>query len=172
MPISRAQKADTVQSLSEMLQSNETIVVIKPEGLTVAEVTSLRTKLRAEGGSYKVTKNTLIALALKGTRFEGMAPLFKGTTAIALSKDPVAAAKVTYEYAKTNDKVVILGGAMGDKPLSKAEVEALAKLPSLNALRGQIVGLLQAPATKIARILQAPAQQLIGVTAAQGRKAA
>jgi large subunit ribosomal protein L10 len=172
MPISRAQKADTVQSLSELLQNNETVVVVEPKGLTVAEVTDLRRKLRAEGGSYKVTKNTLVARALKGTRFEGMVPMFKGTTAIAVSKDPVAAAKVAYEYAKDNEKLKIIGGAMGEKPLSKAEVEALAKLPSLDALRGKIVGVLQAPAAKIARILQAPAQQLIGVTAAQGRKAA
>ena len=99
-----------------------------------------------------------------------MTSMFKGTRAIAVSKDPVAAAKVSYEYAKGNEKLKIIGGAMGDKPLSKAEVEALAKLPSLDALRGKIVGLLQAPAVKLARILQAPAQAVIGVTAAQGRK--
>jgi large subunit ribosomal protein L10 len=172
MPISRAQKADTVQALSNLLESSETVVVVQPHGLTVAEITDFRRKLRAEGGSYKVTKNTLIARALEGTRFAGMAPMFKGTTAIAVSKDPVAAAKVAYQYAKENDKLKIVGGAMGEKPLSKAEVEALAKLPSLNELRGKIVGVLQAPAAKIARVLQAPAVQLVGVTAAQGKKAA
>ena len=170
MPISRAQKAETVQALSNLLQSNETVVIVEPKGMTVAEVTDFRRKLRAEGGSYKVTKNKLIARALEGTRFAQMAPLFKGTTAIAVSKDPVAAAKVAYEYAKENEKLKIIGGAMGEKSLSKSEVEALAKLPSLDSLRGKIVGILQAPASKIARIMQAPAQQLIGVTAAQGRK--
>jgi large subunit ribosomal protein L10 len=170
MPISRAQKADTVQALSDMLNANETVVVFEPKGLTVAEFTDLRVKARALGGTAKVTKNKLIVRALKGTRFESLEPLFKGTTAIILSKDPVAAAKVTFDYAKGNDKVSILGGAMGAKVLDKAAVEALAKLPSLDQLRGTIVGVLQAPATKLARILQAPAQQLIGVTAAQGRK--
>lgn len=172
MPISRAQKAETVQALSDMLQKNESIVVVTYKGLTVEEVSSLRVKLRAQGGSFRVTKNKLMARALKGSRFEALEPLFKGTTAIALSSDPVAAAKVTYEFAKDNDKVSILGGALGAKVLNAADVTALAQLPSLDALRGKIVGLLQAPATKIARVLQAPAQQLIGVTAAQGRKGA
>ncbi len=170
MPISRAQKADTVQALTDMLNANETVVVFEPKGLTVAEFTDLRVKARAQGGTAKVTKNKLMARALKGTRFESLEPLFKGTTAIIVSKDPVAAAKVTFDYAKGNDKLSILGGAMGTKVLDKAAVEALAKLPSLDQLRGKIVGVLQAPASKLARILQAPASQLIGVTAAQGRK--
>lgn len=170
MPISRAQKADTVKALGEMLESNESVVVVTHKGLTVAEITGLRVKLRAEGGSFKVTKNKLMQLALKDSRFAALEPLFKGTTAIAVSKDPVAAAKATYEFAKDNDKITIIGGALGEKTLSAADVQALAQLPSLDALRGKIVGLLQAPATKIARVLQAPAQQLIGVTAAQGRK--
>ncbi len=170
MPISRAQKADAVQALSDMLNANETVVVFEPKGLTVAEFTDLRVKARALGGTAKVTKNKLMARALQGTRFESLEPLFKGTTAIIVSKDPVAAAKVTFDYAKGNDKISILGGAMGTKVLDKAAVEALAKLPSLDQLRGKIVGVLQAPASKLARILQAPASQLIGVTAAQGRK--
>lgn len=172
MPISRAQKADAVQALSDMLNDNETIVVFEPKGLTVAEFTDLRVKARAQGGTAKVTKNKLMARALKGTRFESLEPLFKGTTAIIVSKDPVAAAKVTFDYAKANDKVSIIGGAMGTKVLDKAGVEALAKLPSLDQVRGTIVGLLQAPATKIARVLVAPAQGVIGVLAAQGRKSA
>lgn len=172
MPISRAQKADTVQALSDMLQSHESIVVVHHSGLSVEEVNTLRVKLRAEGGSFKVTKNKLMALALKGSRFEALEPLFKGTTAVALSKDAVAAAKVAYEFSKDNDKVTIIGGSLGTKVLSVAEVKDLAQLPSLDALRGKIVGLLQAPASKVARVLQAPAQQLIGVTAAQGRKGA
>jgi len=170
MPKSQAQKAETVQALSELLQSNETVVVLKPLALTVTEVSDLRTKLRDEGGSYKVPKNTLMLLALKGTRFEGLAQFFTGPTAIAVSKDPVVAAKVSYEYAKGNEKLTILGGAMGDKALSKSDVETLARLPSLDQLRGKIVGILQAPAVKVARMLQAPAQALVGVTAAQGRK--
>lgn len=170
MPISRAQKADTVQALSDMLNANETVVVFEPKGLTVAEFTDLRVKARAQGGTAKVTKNKLMARALKGTRFESLEPLFKGTTAIIVSKDPVAAAKVTFDYAKQNDKLTIIGGAMGTKVLDKAGVEALAKLPSLDQVRGKIVGLLQAPATKIARVLVAPAQSVVGVLAAQGRK--
>lgn len=172
MPISRAQKAETVQALSDMLKNSETVVVFENKGLTVAEFSDLRVKSRAAGGMAKVTKNKLMTLALKGTRFESLEPLFKGTTAIVVSTDAVAAAKVTYDYAKDNDKIAILGGAMGDKVLKASDVQALAQLPSLDALRGKIVGLLQAPATKIARVLQAPAQQLIGVTAAQGRKGA
>ncbi|MCB1538029.1 MAG: 50S ribosomal protein L10 [Rhodospirillales bacterium] len=168
--MSRAQKADTVQALSDMLASSETVVVFQHKGLTVAEFTDLRVKSRAQGGLAKVTKNRLMTRALKGSRFEALEPLFKGTTAIIVSKDPVAAAKVTFDYAKGNDKISIVGGAMGAKVLDRAGIEALAKLPSLDQLRGQIVGVLQAPAAKIARILQAPAQQLIGVTAAQGRK--
>lgn len=172
MPISRAQKADTVQALNDMLKSNETVVVFQHKGLTVEEFTDLRVKSRAQGGSAKVTKNRLMARALAGTRFEQLEPLFKGTTAIVVSKDPVAAAKVTFDYAKDNDKIAIIGGAMGSKVLDKSGVEALAKLPSLDQVRGKIVGLLQAPATKIARVLQAPAQNVIGVLAAQGRKSA
>lgn len=172
MPISRAQKAETVQAYSDLLNNNETVIVLEPKGLSVAEVTVLRGKLRAEGGSYKLTKNRLMTIALKGTRYEGLEPLFKGTTAIAVSSDPVVAAKVAYEFSKGNDKLSIIGGALGEKSLSVAEVVALAQLPSLDALRGKLVGLLQAPATKVARVLQAPAQQLIGVTAAQGRKEA
>lgn len=169
MPKSQAQKTETVQALSKLLQDIETVVVVDPR-LTVAEDMDLRSKLRAEGGSLKKPKNTLMKLALKGTRFEGLTPLFKGPTTIAVSKDPVAAARIVYDFAKGNDKVKILGGAMGDKPLSKADVEMLAKLPSLDQLRGKIVGILQAPASKLARIMQAPAQAVIGVTAAQGRK--
>lgn len=172
MPISRAQKADTVQALNDMLNANETVVVFEHKGLTVAEFTDLRVKSRAQGGLAKVTKNRLMLRALKGTPYEALESLFKGTTAIILSKDPVAAAKVTFDYAKNNDKITILGGAMGSKVLNKAAVEALAKLPSLDQVRGGIVGLLQAPATKIARVLVAPAQGVVGVLAAQGRKAA
>src|SRR5690606_36047375 len=131
----------------------------------VAEFTDLRVKARAQGGTAKVTKNKLMQRALKGTRFEAFDSMFKGTTAIIVSKDPVAAAKVTFDFAKGNEKISIVGGAMGTKVLDRAGVEALAKLPSLDQLRGSIVGLLQAPATKIARVLQAPAQNVIGVLA-------
>lgn len=172
MPISRAQKADTVQALTDMLDSSETVVVFSHTGLTVAEFTDLRVKSRASGGIAKVTKNKLMSRAIKGTRFETLEPLFKGTTAIIVSKDPVAAAKVTFDFAKGNDKVTITGGAMGSKLLDKSGIEALAKLPSLDQVRGGLVGLLQAPATKIARVLVAPAQNVVGVLAAQGRTAA
>lgn len=173
MPISRAQKTAQIEALDSMLTSSESAVVFHNLGLTVAQVTDLRVKLRANGATFKVTKNRLALRALKGTRFEGISALLKGPTGIAVSKDPVAAAKVVYEFAKdSKDKLVILGGALGDKTLSSSEVEALAQLPSLDALRGKIVGLLQAPAGKIARIVAAPAQQLVGVTKAYSEKAA
>lgn len=170
MPISRAQKAETVQALNTILQNNKTVVVFENKGLTVEDFSNLRVKLRAEGGVVKVTKNRLMTLALKGTEFEGLEPLFKGTTAIAVSSDPVAAARVTYDFAKENEKIAIIGGAFGSKVLDLGGVEALAKLPSLNQIRGTLVGLLQAPATKMARVLQAPAQSMVQVTRAYGDK--
>lgn len=173
MPISRAQKAARIETLDGMLNSSETVVVVHNMGLTVAQMTELRVQLRANGANLKVTKNRLAQRALKGTRFEGLTDLMKGPTAIAVSKDPVAAAKAVFDFAKSsNDKLVILGGAMGDKVLDVASVEALAQLPSLDSLRGKIVGLLQAPATKIARVLQAPAQAMVQVTKAYSEKAA
>jgi large subunit ribosomal protein L10 len=140
--------------------------------MTVAEMGELRARMRKEGASFRVAKNRLAKRALEGTPVAGIAGLFKGPTGIAFSKDPVAAAKVAVAYAKDNSKLVVLGGAMGANVLDVAGVKALASLPSLDELRGKIVGLLQAPATKIATVLQAPAAQLARVLSAYAKKEA
>ena len=170
MGMSRAQKQSEVSDLKQRFEDGEVVIVTHYSGLSVSEVTDLRAKLRAEGASFKVTKNTLARRALEGTRYEQIADMFTGPTGVTTSNDPVSAAKATQAYAKENNKLVILGGAMGEKKLSAAEVEQLSKLPSLDELRGTIVGLLVAPATKVARVLQAPAQQMVNVTKAYGEK--
>lgn len=146
------------------------LVVTHQSGMTVAEVTDLRRQMRVAGASFKVTKNRLARLALKGTRFEGLASLFTGPTAIAYSADPVVAAKVAVEFANSNEKLVIVGGGLGERVLDQSGIKALAKLPSLTVLRGRIAGLLQAPAAKLAGVLQAPAGQLARVFQAYGSK--
>lgn len=168
MNANRQKKANEIAALKTTFDQSETVVVAHYSGLSVAQMTDLRNKLRAEGASFKVTKNTLTKLALKGSRFEAISDLFEGPTGVAVSNDPVAAAKVVHEFAKKNTKLVIVGGAMGETVLDANGVEQLAKMPSLDELRGKIVGILQAPATKVARVLQAPAQQLVGVTKAYG----
>lgn len=166
----RSQKEQLVAELNQTFGEANLVVVTHQSGLTVAESTDLRSKVRAAGAGYKVTKNRLTRLALEGTKFEGMKTLFTGPTAVATSADPVAAAKVCVEYAEKNDKLIIVGGALGDLALDVEGVKALAKLPSLDALRGKLVGLLQAPATKVAGVLQAPAGQLARVMSAYGSK--
>jgi len=146
------------------------VVVTHYSGLTVQEMTELRRQMLTVGASFKVTKNRLTRLALEGTRFKPLADLFKGPTAIAYSDDPVAAAKAATDFAKKNDKLVILGGAMAGTVLNAAGVTALASLPSLDALRGKLIGLLNAPATKIAGVVQAPASQLARVLNAYASK--
>jgi len=171
MLVNREQKSAEVINLKERIENCETIVVAQYSGLTVAEMTELRSKLREAGADgFKVTKNTLMKIALEGSRFEDISEFFKGPVGIATSTDPVAAAKAVHEFAKTNDKLVIIGGAMGEKTLDKASVEALAKMPSLDELRGKIVGILQTPAQNVARVLQAPAQDMVGVTKAYSEK--
>src|SRR4051812_15303912 len=140
--------------------------------MTVAQMSDLRARMGAAGGTLRVSKNRLAGRALKGTPIEGIAHLFKGPTGIAVSGDPVAASKGAAAYAKDNDKLVILGGSVGATALDAAGVKALAPLPSLNELRGKIVGLLVAPATKIAGIVQAPAGQLARVIGAYSSKEA
>jgi large subunit ribosomal protein L10 len=142
------------------------IVVTRNEGMTVADVTDLRRKMRAAGASFKVAKNRLALLALDGTRFDGLKPLMKGPTAISWSTDPVAVAKAAVDFAKTNDKFVLVGGSLGTQVLDVSGVKALAELPSLDALRAKLLGLIAAPATRIAGVLQAPAGQLARVFAA------
>jgi large subunit ribosomal protein L10 len=146
------------------------VVVTQPKGLTVAEATDLRRRMRAAGATYKVAKNRLATLALDGTQFEGIAPLLKGPTALAWSKDPVAVAKTAIEFARINDKFVVLGGSLGSQTLDAAGIKALSELPSLDELRARLVGMIQTPATRIAGILQAPGGQIARVLAAYAKK--
>lgn len=166
----RAQKREVVAQLNEVFNSTSSVVVTHYSGLNVAEISDLRRRMRDAGATFKVSKNRLTKLALDGTQYAELAELFTGPTAIAFSDDPVAPAKVTVEFAKGNDNLVVLGGAMGENLLDAAGVKALASLPSLDELRGKLIGLVQAPATKVAGVLQAPAGQLARVMSAQGSK--
>jgi large subunit ribosomal protein L10 len=168
--MNRTEKQEAIQAYNGLFNDSGSVVVCHYKGLTMPDLNAFRSKLREEGGHFTVTKNTLAKLATKGTDYEGLAELFSGPTGIVYSQDPVAAAKVAYNFAKDHENLVILGGGLGAKVLDKAGVEALAKLPSLDEVRGKLVGLLQAPATQIARVLQAPAQAMVGVTQAYGQK--
>ena len=148
------------------------IVVAHYAGLTVGAMTKLRSEMRGAGGQVKVAKNRLVKLALEGTDAEGIAELLKGPTCLAYSADPVAAPKIAVKFAKANEKFVILGGAMGTTALDAKGVNSLADLPSLDELRGTLIGLLQAPASKIVRTLNEPGAQLARVFAAYGNKEA
>ena len=166
----RTEKREFVASLATVFAETSFVLVAQNKGLTVADVSELRRRMRAAGASYKVAKNRLATLALEGTRFQGVAPLLKGPTAIAWSTDPVAVAKTAVEFAKTNDKFVVLGGALGTQNLDATGIKALAELPSLERLRAQLVGLIQTPATRIAGILQAPGGQVARVLSAYAKK--
>jgi large subunit ribosomal protein L10 len=170
--VDKTQKAEVVEDLNGVFANAGSVVVAHYTGLTVAELSDLRSRMRAAGASFRVAKNRLAVRALKGTPIEGISDLFKGPTGIAVSNDPVAAAKVSAAYAKDNDKLVILGGSVGVTALDANGVKQLATLPSLDQLRGKIVGLLVAPATKIAGIVQAPAGQLARVVGAYSKKEA
>src|SRR6201996_2568837 len=146
------------------------VVVTRNAGLTVAEVTDLRRKMRASGSTFKIAKNRLTNLALEGTPFDGIRPLLKGPIALAWSADPVAVAKAAVEFAKTNEKFVLVGGALGAQTLNADGIKALAELPSLDELRARLVGMIATPATRIAGVLQAPAGQLARVLGAFARK--
>ncbi|HQT88040.1 MAG TPA: 50S ribosomal protein L10 [Acidiphilium sp.] len=165
----RAEKRDFVDQLSTVFAETSMIVITRNDGLTVADVTELRRRMRAAGAQYKVAKNRLAHIALDGTRFDGIKPLLKGPTALAWSRDPVAVAKAAVEFAKTNEKFVLVGGALGTQMLDASGVKALAELPSLDALRAKLLGLIQAPATKVAGVLQAPAGQLARVFGAYAK---
>ena len=162
----RSQKEELVASLHQTFAATNLIIVTQQSGMTVAEVSDLRRKMRDAGASYKVTKNRLTRLALEGTKFEALKELFTGPTAVAVSLDPVAAAKVCVAYAKANEKLIIVGGAMGETQLDAQAIQSLATLPSLDQLRGKLIGLLQAPATKVAGVVQAPAAQLARIFSA------
>ena len=166
----RAQKQEAIEALKGVFDSSGAVVVTHYMGLTVAEMTDLRGRLRTEGAQLQVVKNTLALKALDGSIGEDGDSLFKGPVAIAFAPDPVSAAKVATQYAKDNDQFTVIGGFMGQQVLDKSSVTALATLPSLDQLRATIVGLLQAPATKIAGVLQAPAGQLARVVGAYAAK--
>lgn len=166
----RNEKAEVVAQLRETLSGAGAVVVTRNLGLTVAQSTVLRNKMRDAGASYKVTKNRLAKIALEGTAYTGLNDLLTGPTGMATSDDAVTAAKIVVEFAKTTDKIEIVGGAMGDTVLDVAGVKALAELPSLDELRAKIIGLVQAPATKLAQIAAAPAGQLARVFGAYAAK--
>ena len=165
--MNRQEKAELIETLQTTLNDSTTVVVAHQVGMTVAESSDLRAKMREAGAGFRVTKNRIAKLALNDTPHTALESLFTGPTAIGTSTDPVAAAKVLVEYAKGNDKLTIVGGSMDGKSLDKAGVEALAKLPSLDELRGKLVGILQAPAAKIARVAQAPAGKVARVIKAR-----
>jgi len=168
--VERAEKREFVTGLNEVFKSTGSFVVAHYAGLTVANMNDLRSKMRAAGGTVKVAKNRLAIIALQGTESESTRDLFKGQTLIAYADDPVAAPKVAAEFAKANDKLVILGGAMGSTALDADGVKALATMPSLDELRAKIVGMIQTPATRIAAVVNAPAGNLARVFGAYARK--
>ena len=166
----RAQKAEQVAALKQTFSETQVVVVTRNLGLTVAQSTALRNRMRDAGARFKVTKNTLTLIALEGTQYAPIGDMLTGPTALATSDDPVAAAKVAVDFAKTTDRFEIVGGAMGDTVLDLAGVRALAELPSLDELRATIVGLIQAPATKIARTINEPGAMLARVIGAYAAK--
>ena len=166
----RSQKADAVAALNAVFNEVGVVVVTRNVGLTVAQSTALRGKIRDAGGTYKVAKNRLAKLAAKDTAYEGIGDLLQGPTALAWSVDPVAAAKAVVEFAKTNDKIEIVGGAMGSVVLNADGIKALASMPSLDELRAKLIGLVQAPATKLAQLATAPAAKLARVFGAYAAK--
>jgi large subunit ribosomal protein L10 len=168
--VDRSQKENLVATLHAAFSDTVCLVITHQSGLSVAEVTGLRRQMRDAGASFKVTKNRLARLALAGTKFEQLSALFTGPTAIAYSRDPVAAAKVAVEFAGKNDKLIIVGGALEDRQLDVEGVKALATMPSLDELRGKLLGMLNTPATRIAAVLQAPGGQLARVLAARGKQ--
>jgi large subunit ribosomal protein L10 len=164
--VDRTQKQQVVETLQRDLAGTACIVVTHQSGLNVAEVTQLRRQVRDAGASFRVTKNRLAKRAIAGTVFEPLSPMFTGPTAVAFSRDPVAAAKVVVEFANRNDKLTIVGGGLAGRQLAADEVKELAVLPPLDELRGKLIGLLQTPAIRVAAVLQAPAGQIARVLAA------
>ena len=168
----RSQKAESVAALNAVFNEVGVVVITRNLGMTVAQSTALRGKVREVGASYKVAKNSLAKLAIQDTDYAGIGDMFTGPTAIATSVDPVAAAKAVVEFAKTNDKLEIVGGAMGSQVLNADGIKALASMPSLDELRAKLIGLVQAPATKIAQLATAPAAKLARVFGAYAAKEA
>jgi len=168
--VERAEKTELVASLNQVFKTTGVIVVAHNKGLTVNQVNDLRNKMAQAGATVKVAKNRLAKLALEGTDAAGIKGLFVGPTMVAYAADPVTAPKVAQAFAKGNDKFVVLGGALGKTVMDAAAVKALAELPSLDALRGKLIGLLQAPATRIAGVLAAPGGQIARVINAYATK--
>jgi large subunit ribosomal protein L10 len=168
--VDRAAKSELVGALGEVFKTTKVVVVAHYSGLTVAQMQNLRRQMKHAGASVRVAKNRLAKIALEGSDVASIGPLLKGPTLIAFSGDPVAAPKVAVDFAKTNERFVILGGAMGKTALDSNAVKALAALPSLDELRAKIVGLIQAPATKIAQVINAPGAQLAQVMQAYASK--
>lgn len=166
----RAQKAEQIAALKQTFDETQVVVVTRNLGLTVAQSTALRNRMREAGASFRVTKNTLTLIALEGTTYAPVSDMLTGPTALATSSDPVSAAKVAVDFAKTTDKFEIVGGAMGDTVLDANGIKALAELPSLDQLRATIIGLVQAPATKIARVVSEPGAMLARVFGAYAAK--
>ena len=171
MGMTREQKQAEVAALGERFANDEVVVVTEYAGLTVKELETFRGDLRKEGASFKVTKNSLAKIALKGTKFEGIADLFTGPIGIATSQDPVAAARVTQKFAKDNDNLKIIGGALGEDVLDVKGIEALAKMPSLDEVRATIAGLIMAPASNLSGAVKAPGGKVAGAVKAAGEKA-
>jgi large subunit ribosomal protein L10 len=168
--VDRAEKAQSIAELNGVFAASKVVVVAHYSGLTVAQMQILRKQMKQAGASVKVAKNRLAKRALEGTDAASIGPLLKGPTVLAYSGDPVAAPKVASDFAKANEKFVILGGSMGKTALDPNAVKALASLPSLDELRGKIVGLLVAPATKIAQLANAPAAKVARVVSAYASK--
>ena len=166
----RAAKKDAVEALNGVFKTTSVAVVAHYSGLTVAQMQKLRMQMKQAGASVKVSKNRLAKIALEGTDVVAIGPMLKGPTVIATSNDPVAAPKVAVDFAKANERFVILGGSMGKTALNPDGVKALASLPSLDELRAKLVGLIQAPATKIAQVVSAPATKVARVVQAYASK--
>jgi large subunit ribosomal protein L10 len=168
--VDRSEKQQLIASLNTAFQDANLVLVTRQVGLTVAEITALRRRVRDAGAVFRVTKNRLTRLALEGTPYEGLSSLFVGPTAVAYSSDPVAVAKAVVEFAAKNEKLSIVGGAFGTQALDETGIKALAALPSLDELRAKIIGVVNAPATKLVGILQAPGGQLARVMQAYASK--
>jgi large subunit ribosomal protein L10 len=168
--VDRAEKKELVATLNAVFKAANVVVVAHYSGLTVVQMQTLRRQMKQAGAAVRVAKNRLAKIALDGTDAATIAPLLKGPTLIAYSGDPVAAPKAAVDFAKTNQRFVILGGAMGKTTLNVDGVKALAALPSLDELRARLVGLIQAPATKIAQVVTAPASKLARVVQAYADK--
>ncbi len=166
----RAEKHEFVTALNGELAETGVVVVAHYAGLSVAQMTALRSSVREAGGTVKVAKNRLVKLALQGTELEHISDLFQGPTVLVYSEDPVAAPKAAVDFAKANDKFEILGGALGSTNLNPEGVKSLATMPSLDELRAKLVGMIQTPATRIAQVVNAPAGQLARVFGAYAKK--